>query len=40
MTAESYFYRGAVPWQGALVALALAMAMFYWSLRIMERRDF
>lgn len=40
MTAESYFYRGVVPWQGALVALALAMAMFYWSLRITERRDF
>ena len=40
MSAESYFYRGVLPWKGLIISLALSAAMFYASFRIVERRDF
>lgn len=40
MSAESYFYRGVLPWKGLIISLAMSAAMFYASFRIVERRDF
>jgi ABC-type transport system involved in multi-copper enzyme maturation permease subunit len=40
MSGASYFRTGELPWMGLAVSLAVAAAMFYLSLRIVERRDF
>lgn len=40
MGGEAYFLKGTLPWLGFAVSLTLAMAMFYVSVRIAERRDF
>ncbi len=40
MSGGSYFRTGELPWVGLGVSLAVAGAMFYLSLRIVERRDF
>jgi ABC-type transport system involved in multi-copper enzyme maturation permease subunit len=40
MSGGSYFRTGEPPWLGLGVSLAVAGAMFYMSLRIVERRDF
>ncbi|HEX5731711.1 MAG TPA: ABC transporter permease subunit [Blastocatellia bacterium] len=40
MSGGSYFRTGELPWLGLAISLALAGAMFYLSLRIVERRDF
>ncbi|HJQ69566.1 MAG TPA: hypothetical protein VKA70_11365 [Blastocatellia bacterium] len=40
MIGGSYFHTGEPPWAGLAVSLAVAAAMFYVSLRIIERRDF
>ncbi|HET8676219.1 MAG TPA: ABC transporter permease subunit, partial [Blastocatellia bacterium] len=40
MSGDSYFRTGQLPWVGLAVSLAVAGAMFYLSLRLVERRDF
>ena len=40
MSGYGYFRTGELPWLGLAVSLAVAAAMFYLSLRIVERRDF
>ncbi|MCA1632139.1 MAG: hypothetical protein LC802_00115 [Acidobacteria bacterium] len=40
MSGQKYFNEGAPPWAGLAVCVALAAAMFYASLRVLERRDF
>jgi hypothetical protein len=40
MSGATYFRTGELPWIGLGVSLAVAAAMFYLSLRIVERRDF
>jgi ABC-2 type transport system permease protein len=40
MSGQRYFTEGVPPWAGLAVCLALAAAMFYVSLRVLERRDF
>jgi hypothetical protein len=40
MTGESYFTTGVLPWAGLAACLAAGLAMFFVSLRLLERRDF
>jgi hypothetical protein len=40
MSGEDYFERGAVPWAGLAVCLALSAALYFAALRVLERRDF
>jgi ABC-2 type transport system permease protein len=40
MTGEAYFTSGAPPWMGLASCLAAGLAMFFVSLRLLERRDF
>lgn len=40
MSGQRYFAEGAAPWAGLAACLALGGAMFYVSLRVLERRDF
>ena len=40
MDAQSYFWNGTLPWAGLAINLAVALALFYASARILARRDF
>jgi len=40
MTGHSYFLGGEPPWAGLLACLAAGAAMFFVSLRLLERRDY
>ena len=40
MSGDSYFRTGEPPWLGLAISFTAAAAMFYLSLRIVERRDF
>lgn len=40
MSGQKFFTEGALPWAGLAACVAAAAAMFYASLRVIERRDF
>lgn len=40
MSGQSFYAEGVPPWAGLFACVALAAAMFYVSLRVLERRDF
>lgn len=40
MSGEDYFQSGALPWAGLAVCLAVAAALYFTALRLLERRDF
>jgi len=40
MTGDAFFLRGEIPWLGVLACLAFAATLTYWSIRMVEGRDF